>query len=79
MNAYHAASTFPSLALALVFVILPVVTIVYVGLTPSSLFRATNSNKLLWIVLPLIFGFFAVIVFWSVIFPRLRSTKREQS
>lgn len=79
MHTYHAGSTFPSLALALVVLILPIVTIVYVGLTPSSLFRATSSNKLLWIVLPFVLGFFAVIIFWSLIFPRLRATKQELS
>ncbi len=45
-------------------------------MTPSSTFRAANSSKALWIVMPLFLGVIAAGIYWLFVQPRLKRVRR---
>jgi hypothetical protein len=55
---------------------LPLSALLSAAMTPPSTFRAANSSKALWIVMPLFFGFIAGGIYWLFIQPRLKRVGR---
>jgi hypothetical protein len=54
----------------------PLAGLLSAALTPSSVFRAANSNKALWIAMPLLFGVVAGGIYWLYVQPRLKRVRR---
>jgi uncharacterized membrane protein HdeD (DUF308 family) len=55
---------------------LPLYTIIDAATKSSDAFRAADSNKTLWIVLPFFFGFLAAIVYLTAIRPKLKAASQ---
>ncbi|MFY9783716.1 MAG: hypothetical protein WAK12_09320 [Acidimicrobiales bacterium] len=60
----------------LIGVVIPLWALANAAATPSSTFRAANSSKVLWIIMPLLFGFIAACIYFFFIRPRLRRATR---
>jgi predicted MFS family arabinose efflux permease len=65
--------------LLLIGLIIPLASIGDALITPSSLFRRANSNKLLWVVLPFFFGFIASGIYFAYVRPRLKMVKHSNT
>jgi uncharacterized protein involved in exopolysaccharide biosynthesis len=60
----------------IIVIVVPIAAIISAATTPSSTFRAANSNKVLWVLLPILFGFIAACLYFFWIRPRLLRATR---
>jgi hypothetical protein len=60
----------------LIGVVIPLWALFSAASTPSSTFRAANSSKVLWIIMPILFGFVAACIYFFFIRPRLKRASR---
>jgi hypothetical protein len=54
----------------------PLSALVSAAITPPSTFRAANSSKALWIVMPLFLGLIGAGIYWLWVQPRLKRVSR---
>ena len=59
------------MAFGLLWYALAFLAIVRTATTPSAVFMRAGSNKVVWLVLPLIFGFLGAAYFYMFVSPRL--------
>jgi len=52
--------------------VIPLWALVSAATTPSATFRAAHSSKVLWVIMPILLGFLAAMVYFFYIRPRLR-------
>jgi uncharacterized protein involved in exopolysaccharide biosynthesis len=55
----------------LIAFVIPLWALVSAATTPSETFRAANSSKVLWVIMPLLLGFVAACIYFFFIRPRL--------
>jgi len=69
-------SFFVLMLVVIAMLALPLYTIIDAATRSSEAFRAADSNKTLWIVLPFFFGILAAIVYLAAIRPKLKAASQ---
>jgi uncharacterized BrkB/YihY/UPF0761 family membrane protein len=66
--------------IAMFFIVLlamPLYCVIDAAMRSSRAFESADSNKTLWIVLPLVFGFIAAIVYLVAVRPKVIMTGKQ--
>jgi hypothetical protein len=71
-----ALSSVGSIIWFLIAFVIPLAALISAATTPSATFRRANSNKALWVVMPLLLGFVAACIYFFWIQPRLKRAAR---
>lgn len=58
--------------LGLLWYVLPFFAIVRAVTTPTAAFAQIGRSKVVWVVLPLVFGFLAAAYFYAFVYPSLK-------
>jgi hypothetical protein len=56
--------------------VLPFFAIVRAATTPTPVFALTGRSKVVWVVLPLVFGFLAAAYFFAFVYPGLKAASQ---
>ncbi len=66
------------LLVIVIFVLLPVAGVLHAALTPDSMWRDANQNKIVWILVQIFLGIFGAIAYFVAVRPQLESARLRE-